>query len=138
MAYFRSSVGDRAAKAAVLNLIRALAIEWAREGIRVNAIETGWLDEPASPANADQEFKKNLLKYLPENRLVAPEDLSGAPLSARPKRAELIPPYDSELLDARGASGPPSFLRIAIFTNWRSRFERATTVLRRFGSRGFV
>ena len=67
-----------AAKAAVLNLTRALAIEWARAGIRVNAIETGWLDEEASPANADEEFKKNLLKYLPENRLVAPEDLAGA------------------------------------------------------------
>jgi NAD(P)-dependent dehydrogenase (short-subunit alcohol dehydrogenase family) len=67
-----------AAKAAVLNLTRALAIEWARSGIRVNAIETGWLDEEASPANANEDFKKNLLKYLPENRLVAPEDLSGA------------------------------------------------------------
>ncbi|MGB6555354.1 MAG: SDR family oxidoreductase [Candidatus Binataceae bacterium] len=67
-----------AAKAAVLNLTRALAIEWARKGIRVNAIETGWLDEAASPANSNEEFKKNLLKYLPENRLVAPEDLSGA------------------------------------------------------------
>jgi len=67
-----------AAKAAVLNLTRALAIEWARRGIRVNAIETGWLDEPASPANSGEEFKKNLLKYLPENRLVAPADLSGA------------------------------------------------------------
>ncbi|MGH7780125.1 MAG: SDR family NAD(P)-dependent oxidoreductase [Candidatus Binataceae bacterium] len=67
-----------AAKAAVLNLTRAMAIEWARKGIRVNAIETGWLDEAASPTNADEDFKKNLLKYLPENRLVAPEDLSGA------------------------------------------------------------
>ncbi len=67
-----------AAKAAVLNLTRALAIEWARTGIRVNAIEAGWLDEAASPTNANEDFKKNLLKYLPENRLVAPEDLSGA------------------------------------------------------------
>jgi len=67
-----------AAKAAVLNLTRALAMEWARQGIRVNALETGWLDEPASPANADEEFRKNLLKYLPANRLIAPEDLCGA------------------------------------------------------------
>ncbi|HUY28735.1 MAG TPA: SDR family oxidoreductase [Candidatus Binataceae bacterium] len=67
-----------AAKAAVLNLTRALAMEWARQGIRVNALETGWLDEPASPANADEEFRKTLLKYLPSNRLIAPEDLSGA------------------------------------------------------------
>jgi NAD(P)-dependent dehydrogenase (short-subunit alcohol dehydrogenase family) len=67
-----------AAKAAVLNLTRALAIEWARGGIRVNALEAGWLDEPASPVLADEDFKKSLLKYLPENRLVAPKDLGGA------------------------------------------------------------
>jgi NAD(P)-dependent dehydrogenase (short-subunit alcohol dehydrogenase family) len=67
-----------AAKAAVLNLTRALAIEWAYAGIRVNAIETGWLDEAASPVRGDEEFKKSLLKYLPDNRLIAPEEIGGA------------------------------------------------------------
>ena len=67
-----------AAKAAVLNLTRALALEWARKGIRVNAIEAGWLDDESSPANKDDEFSKNLLKYLPYNRLVKPEELGGA------------------------------------------------------------
>jgi NAD(P)-dependent dehydrogenase (short-subunit alcohol dehydrogenase family) len=67
-----------AAKAAVLNLTRALALEWGRRGIRVNAIEAGWLDEPASPTRADEDFKKNLLKYLPYNRLVKPDELAGA------------------------------------------------------------
>jgi NAD(P)-dependent dehydrogenase (short-subunit alcohol dehydrogenase family) len=67
-----------AAKAGVLNLTRALALEWARKGIRVNALEAGWIEEPASPTNADEEFKKTLLKYLPSNRLVKPDDLGGA------------------------------------------------------------
>lgn len=67
-----------AAKAAVLNLTRALALEWGRRGIRVNAIEAGWLDEPSSPTRADEDFKKNLLKYLPYNRLVKPDELGGA------------------------------------------------------------
>jgi 2-dehydro-3-deoxy-D-gluconate 5-dehydrogenase len=67
-----------AAKAAVLNLTRALAMEWARKGIRVNAIEAGWLDEPSSPTRADEDFKKDLLKYLPYNRLLKPEELAGA------------------------------------------------------------
>jgi len=67
-----------AAKAAVLNLTRALALEWARKGIRVNAIEAGWLDDETSPANKDDEFSKALLKYLPDNRLVKPEELGGA------------------------------------------------------------
>jgi 2-deoxy-D-gluconate 3-dehydrogenase len=67
-----------AAKAAVLNLTRSLAMEWGRKGIRVNAIEAGWLDEPESPTRTDEDFKKNLLKYLPYNRLVKPEELAGA------------------------------------------------------------
>lgn len=66
------------AKAGVLNLTRALALEWARKGIRVNALESGWIDEPASPTNANEDFKKTLLKYLPSNRLVKPEELGGA------------------------------------------------------------
>ena len=67
-----------AAQAAVLNLTRALALEWARSGIRVNAIQAGWLDDESSPANKSDEFSKNLLKYLPYNRLVKPEELGGA------------------------------------------------------------
>lgn len=67
-----------AAKAAVLNLTRALALEWARRNIRVNAIEAGWLEEETSPAARDEEFRRTLLKYLPYNRLVKPEELGGA------------------------------------------------------------
>ncbi len=66
-----------AAKAGVLNLTRALALEWARKNIRVNAIQTGWLDEPNSPAVRKDEFSERLLKYLPDNRLIKPEDLAG-------------------------------------------------------------
>ncbi|MGH7948342.1 MAG: SDR family NAD(P)-dependent oxidoreductase [Candidatus Binataceae bacterium] len=67
-----------AAKAAVLNLTRAFALEWARRGIRVNAIEVGWSDEDGGPAARKDEFGKTLLKYLPFNRLVKPEDIGGA------------------------------------------------------------
>jgi NAD(P)-dependent dehydrogenase (short-subunit alcohol dehydrogenase family) len=67
-----------AAQGAVLNLTRALAIEWARRGVRVNAIEAGWLDTEKSPARAGNDFSKNLIKYLPDNRLVKPEELGGA------------------------------------------------------------
>ncbi|HYA35951.1 MAG TPA: SDR family oxidoreductase [Candidatus Binataceae bacterium] len=66
-----------AAKAGVLNLTRALALEWARRSIRVNAIEAGWLDSPPSPAVAQNEFAQNLLKYLPDNKLVSPNELCG-------------------------------------------------------------
>ncbi len=67
-----------AAKGGVLNLTRALALEWGRRKIRVNAIEAGWLDEPKSPAVAKGEFSERLLKYLPDNRLIKPEEIGGA------------------------------------------------------------
>jgi len=67
-----------AAQAGVLNLTRALALEWARKGIRVNAIKAGWLEDARSPATNEDEFAKNLMKYLPDNRLIKPEELGGA------------------------------------------------------------
>ena len=67
-----------AAQAGVLNLTRALALEWARKSIRVNAIKVGWLEADKSPATANDEFSKNLMKYLPDNRLIKPEELGGA------------------------------------------------------------
>jgi NAD(P)-dependent dehydrogenase (short-subunit alcohol dehydrogenase family) len=67
-----------AAKAGVLNLTRALALEWARRGIRINAVEAGWMQDDGSPAAGQDEFAKSLLKYLPYNRLVKPEELGGA------------------------------------------------------------
>jgi 2-deoxy-D-gluconate 3-dehydrogenase len=67
-----------AAQAGVLNLTRALALEWARKGIRVNAIKSGWLEDAKSPAVNQDEFAKNLMKYLPDNRLIKPEELGGA------------------------------------------------------------
>src|ERR1700722_7572412 len=67
-----------AAQAGVLNLTRALALEWARKSVRVNAIKAGWLDEPKSPATNKDEFANNLMKYLPDNRLIKPEELGGA------------------------------------------------------------
>src|SRR5262249_4020195 len=67
-----------AAKAAVANLVRALALEWARKNLRINLLETGWMTEAGSPALAQDEFANNLRKYLPYKRLVRPEELAGA------------------------------------------------------------
>jgi NAD(P)-dependent dehydrogenase (short-subunit alcohol dehydrogenase family) len=67
-----------AAKGAVANLVRALALEWARRSIRINLLEAGWMAEEGSPALANDEFAANLLKYLPYKRLVKPEELAGA------------------------------------------------------------
>jgi NAD(P)-dependent dehydrogenase (short-subunit alcohol dehydrogenase family) len=67
-----------AAKGAVRNLVRSLALEWARRAVRINLIECGWLDDPGSAQNQEDEFGDKLIKYLPYRRLVKPEEVAGA------------------------------------------------------------
>jgi gluconate 5-dehydrogenase len=67
-----------AAKGAVRNLVRALALEWARRSIRINTIECGWLDEEGSAALVPGDFSDKLVKYLPYRRLLKPEEIAGA------------------------------------------------------------
>ena len=67
-----------AAKGAVANMVRALALEWARSNIRINLLEAGWVDEERSPATVNGDFSSTLLKYLPYRRLVKPEEMAGA------------------------------------------------------------
>lgn len=67
-----------AAKGATRNLMRALALEWARRGIRVNALECGWLDLPGRAETSEDEFSEKLAKYLPYRRLMKPEEIAGA------------------------------------------------------------
>lgn len=65
-----------AAQAGVLNLTRALALEWARNGITVNAIGAGWTEGMGIIGSA--ENKQQLERYLPYKRLARPDEISGA------------------------------------------------------------
>jgi NAD(P)-dependent dehydrogenase (short-subunit alcohol dehydrogenase family) len=62
-----------ASQGAALQLTRALAMEWARRNIRVNAIATGWysLDDPPAE-EAQQEL---LARYIPSRRKGHPRDI---------------------------------------------------------------
>jgi NAD(P)-dependent dehydrogenase (short-subunit alcohol dehydrogenase family) len=67
-----------AARGALHNFMRALALEWANRKVRVNMIECGWVDESESPAVRPGEFRDRLMRYLPYRRLVEPEEIAGA------------------------------------------------------------
>jgi NAD(P)-dependent dehydrogenase (short-subunit alcohol dehydrogenase family) len=64
-----------AVQAALLQLTRALAVEWGPQGVTVNAIGTGWRrDSPFLPA-AEDELQR-LVRYIPNHRLGQPDDLA--------------------------------------------------------------
>jgi NAD(P)-dependent dehydrogenase (short-subunit alcohol dehydrogenase family) len=65
-----------AAQAGVLNMTRALALEWARTGVTVNAVGAGWID--AGGFLADETMRRQLERYLPYKRLAEPDEISGA------------------------------------------------------------
>lgn len=65
-----------AAQAGVLNLTRALALEWARQGITVNAIGAGWTQ--GMGMIADEALQQQLTRYIPHKRLAQPEDIAAA------------------------------------------------------------
>ena len=65
-----------AAQAGVLNLTRALALEWARSGITVNAIGAGWTE--GMGMIADAALQQQLTRYIPQRRLAKPEDIAAA------------------------------------------------------------
>jgi NAD(P)-dependent dehydrogenase (short-subunit alcohol dehydrogenase family) len=62
-----------AAQAGVLNLTRALALEWARAGITVNAIGAGWTEGMGFLEN--DSLRQQLVRYLPSKRLAQPREI---------------------------------------------------------------
>ena len=56
----------------VLQLTRALDIEWAKHGITVNAIGTGWMSETEKTGAPQEEL---ILKYIPVKRYGRPEEV---------------------------------------------------------------
>ncbi|WP_372572241.1 SDR family NAD(P)-dependent oxidoreductase [Ruegeria jejuensis] len=67
-----------ASKGGVLQLTRALALEWARYGIRVNALCPGYIETELNRAFFDSEPGKALIRRVPQRRLGQPQDLDGA------------------------------------------------------------
>ncbi|KPK46985.1 MAG: hypothetical protein AMJ77_04525 [Dehalococcoidia bacterium SM23_28_2] len=65
-----------AAKAGVINMTRALALEWAREGINVNCIGVGFLDDVPG-IGGDEALKASLERYLPMRRLARSQEMAG-------------------------------------------------------------
>ncbi len=69
-----------ASKAAVLNLTRNLAREWAPHGIRVNALSPGFFPAEQNRKVLTPERVESIMRHTPLRRFGSPEELAGAVL----------------------------------------------------------
>lgn len=65
-------------KAGVVQMTAALALEWARHGIRVNALCPGYIATEINAGFFETDAGQAMLKRVPMRRLGRPEDLDGA------------------------------------------------------------
>ncbi len=81
-----------ASKSAVEGMTRALAVEWAANGIRVNCIAPGFIKTAMSSKalNDDPERKKRVLARTPMGKLGEPDDVANAALFLASAQAKYV------------------------------------------------
>ncbi len=65
-------------KAGLVQMTKALALEWARHDIRVNAIAPGYIETDLNRAFLRSERGAALTQRIPQRRFGTPDDLAGA------------------------------------------------------------
>lgn len=69
--------GYSASKGGIVQLTKSLAIAWAGEGIRVNAVAPGWIETPLTAAlREDAARSQAILARTPMGRWGTPEDVA--------------------------------------------------------------
>lgn len=76
---FFNRVAYCSAKAGVVNMTRALAVEWARHNILVNAVAPTFVRTPMGErALSDPVVRDDILARIPLGRIAEPEEVTGA------------------------------------------------------------
>ena len=85
------NISYQTTKGAVVNMTRALAIEWAAEGIRVNAVAPTYVKTPfIAPLLEQPDIVARILSMTPLNDFALPEDVAQAVLFLASEQARMI------------------------------------------------
>jgi len=78
-----------AAKSGIAGITKALACEWAKERINVNAVAPGYIaTENTRPIREDEKRNESILARIPEGRWGTPEDIAGSCVFLSSKEAD--------------------------------------------------
>ena len=77
-------------KAAVIHMTKAMALEWGRFGINVNAICPGYIDTEINHQHWQTEAGQKLMNMLPRKRVGKPEDLDAALMMLCAKQSHFV------------------------------------------------
>jgi len=72
-----SAAAYSSSKAAVIQMTKALAMEWARYGIRVNAIAPGYFETDLNRDFLSSDYGQAMMKRIPQRRFGQMSDLDG-------------------------------------------------------------
>ena len=73
-----SRIAYGVSKSAVNNITQQIAMQYARYGIRCNAVLPGLTATDAALDNMPEDFRKSFLSHVPLNRMGTPEDIANA------------------------------------------------------------
>jgi NAD(P)-dependent dehydrogenase (short-subunit alcohol dehydrogenase family) len=75
------NISYQTSKGAIVNMTRALAVEWAPQKIRVNAVAPTWVKTPFIAGLQDKpELMQRIEAVTPLGRLAEPEEIASAVL----------------------------------------------------------
>lgn len=95
-------IGYGVSKAAVNNITQQIAMQFARQKIRCNAVLPGLTATDAALNNMPEEFVTSFLSHVPLNRMGTPEDMANAALFFASEDSSYI---TGHILDVAGGYG---------------------------------